>query len=143
LEKNDTLATLRKYADFQTELQKLIPVWHKKPITVRCEFVNLFVKQAVLTFATPHSIQLDIHWAHPAWGCDTLYLFRRRGKAPFWTEAEHETLKALYSYATRDEILQALPAKSWSSIRAEALVIGVQRMVNVYQQQPTIPQYIT
>ncbi len=97
----------------------------------------------MLIFAAPHWVQLDIVWSLPAWGCDTLYIFRRRGKAPFWTEVEHEALRALYPYGTRDEILAALPTKSWSSIRNEALRIGVQRMVDVYRQPPTIPQSIT
>ncbi len=143
LKQDKTLATLRKYADFQSEVKKLIPVWNKKPIEVRCEFVNLFVKQAVLTFASPHWIQLAIEWSHPAWGCDAFYIYRKRGLAPFWTEAEHETLKALYPMGTRNEILASLTTKSWSSIRAEALQIGVKRMVDVYQQPPTIPQFIT
>jgi hypothetical protein len=142
-EEQEELRQARQFENFQTELERLIPVWDQKPFSVRKEFVNLFVKEAVLTFASPHYIQLDITWALPAWGQDRLYIYRSRGKAPFWTDAEHEILRTLYPLAPRTEILKALPTKSWNSIRAEALNRGVQRMVNVYQQPPTIPQFLT
>jgi len=118
---------IRQFADFQTEVRKLIPVWHKKPFSVRYEFINLFVREATLTIVSTHWVQLDIVWTHPAWGGDSLFIYRQRGSNEVWTEEEGVVLRTRYSLAPKEEILPLLPHKSWSSIRMEARKLGIPR----------------
>jgi len=131
LEKDEQLVTARKFSDFQTELRKLIPVWEKKPIAIRREFVNLFVEQAVLRIVAPHFVQLDIFWTHPAWEADRINIYRRTGAKPYWTDEEKHILRTYYPLAPIDDLLQRLPQKTWGSIKQEAIVLGIQRNVKI------------
>jgi DNA invertase Pin-like site-specific DNA recombinase len=91
-EENQQLQKARKLADFQTEVQKLLPVWDQKPFTVRREFVNLFVSQAIVAIVSTHWISLTIEWSLPAWETDILYIYRTRGATPSWTQEEQEII---------------------------------------------------
>jgi hypothetical protein len=80
-EENEELKTARTFADFQTELEKLAETEQPLPFKEMKEFVNLLVKQAVLSVAATHWVQLDIHWTHPAWISERLFIYRRRGES--------------------------------------------------------------
>jgi hypothetical protein len=139
-EDQEQLQQARKYADFQTELQLLIPVWPNKPFSVRKEFVNLFVRRATLEILATHWVSLTIEWSHPQWESDTLYVFRRRGAMPPWTEEELSGLKQAYPVAARDELLRLFPEKSWVSIRQKALLMGLEREGLTYS---AVPKHVT
>ncbi len=139
-EEEEKLEVARKFADFQTELQRLIPVWPNKPFGVRKEFINLFVRQAVLEVVATHWVSLNIQWSHPQWESDTLYIFRRRGAMPNWTEEEQEIIRTQYPHASREILLEQLPDKSWVSIRQEALKLGAEREGWTYSD---IPKHVT
>jgi hypothetical protein len=54
------------------------------------------------------------------------------GKAPrgeyfFWSEEEIRTLKELYPFAPKEEVLRALPLRDWKSIMAKACELGIER----------------
>jgi DNA invertase Pin-like site-specific DNA recombinase len=137
---NEHLATARKYADFQTELEKLVAVWESKPIKERREFVNLFVKQAVLTVVSTHWVQLDLYWSHPAWEGETLFIYRVHGARSVWTEEDRDVIRTLYPDAEKEMILVQLPHKSWAAIRKEAIGLGIQRISANFSP---IPQTVT
>ncbi len=140
-EENEEARSARKFASFQEELQKLIPVWDKKPLGVRAEFFNLFLEQAVFTVAAPHWIQLDLYWRHPAWQQDRMYIYRKHGIQPLWTDEEREIVKAHYATAKRQTILQLLPTKTWRSIRTEASSLGLMRLTKFKEEE--IPMILT
>ncbi len=132
-EETEEFQTMRHFADFQTEVRKLIPVWHRKPFNVRFEFVNLFVREARLTIVSTHWVQLDIIWTHPTWGGDTAYTFRQRGSNDVWSEEEQDIVRTHYQTTPKEAILPLLPQKSWSSIRMEARNLGIPRQEpNIY-----------
>jgi len=137
-EENDTLRKARTFASFQDEVQKLIPVWDKKPISVRAEFLNLFLEHAVFTVMAPHWIRLDLYWRHPAWEQDSMYIYRKRGMKPLWTDEEREVVNASYPSAPREALLQRLPTKTWRSIRSEAMRMGIMRIGNIHSDTPLI-----
>jgi hypothetical protein len=126
-EEDDTLTTARQFADFQTEVQRLIPVWDEKPMSVRAEFVNLFIEQVVIEFVAPHWVRLDIFWRHPAWEHESMYVYRKRGIRLQWTDEERELVRTYYPTAKREELMQLLPNKTWRGIRGEAERLGVIR----------------
>lgn len=127
-EEDEETRTARSFADFQTELEKLADVWHLKPFRERKEFVNLLVRKAVLSVAAPHWIRLDIHWTHPAWEGEALFIYRRRGVQISWTEEERDIILNLYENADRETILSLIPDKSWNAIKKVALRLGLRRL---------------
>ncbi len=127
--KNQALDTARKYATFQTELYHLVASWDEKPFKVRCEFVNLFVTRSEITLPASHFVQLVISWAHPGWGADTLYIFRKHGASPYWTQPERELIRQHYPQTAREELLRMLPEKTWDSIKKEAMGKHIKRTI--------------
>lgn len=119
--------TARTFADFQTELEKLAEVWCLKPFKEKKEFVNLLVKKAVLSVAATHWIRLDIHWTHPAWENETLFIYRRRGLLVRWTEEDRTLIRELYETADRETLLSLMPHKSWNAMKKEARGLGLRR----------------
>jgi len=137
---DQTYQTARKFADFQTELEKLIEVWSSKPFAVRKEFVNLCVTRATVTVIAPHWIELSVYWKHPAWKTDTLFIRRKNGGKEFWTEEELRILQDTYATASREDILSLLPTKPWGSIRHKARSIGLTRTIVTAR---TIPEHLS
>ena len=131
-EENEEYTTARTFADFQTELERLIDVWEKKPFAARKEFVNLCVTNAVITICAPHWIELTIFWKHPLWETDTLYIRRKHGNKEAWTEDEKALIRETYATAPREDLLVSLPQKGWGCIVAQAGNLGIRRAV-----QPT------
>ncbi len=127
LQQSQELRQAEQYADFQTELAKLIPIWHTKPLRLRIEFVNLFVKEAILEVVATHFVRLTVYWSYPMWEPDTSYIRRKRGVLPYWTEEERDTIKQYYPTSKRQRLLQLLPHKSWDAIRTEASNLGTRR----------------
>ena len=111
---------IRDFADFQTEVRRLIPVWDKKPFAVRLEFVNLFVREARLSVVATHWLQLDILWTHPSWTGDRIFIYRHRGSNDKWTADEEAVIATYYQTAAKEELLERLPHKSWASIAMHA-----------------------
>ena len=133
----------RTFADFQTELEKLANVWEKKPLKEKKEFVNLLVKKAVLSHIATHWIQLTIHWTHPAWATQTLYMFRRRGHKVGWTDEEKEVLRTHYAASPREVLLQLLPHKSFAALHNQANRMSLQRPQELPRQKLSIDRLVT
>lgn len=126
-EEEKEVKVARTFADFQTELEKLVTVWDKKPLKAKKEFVNLLVKKAVLSIAATHWIKLTIYWTHPAWTTQTLYMFRRRGHKVAWTDEEKEVLRTQYPFASKELLLQLFPHKSFAALHVQAMRMGLER----------------
>ena len=126
-EEDVEVQTARKFADFQTELEILAQVWQLKPFAAKKEFVNLLVSKAVLSVAATHWIRLDIHWTHPAWESETLFIYRRRGILVRWTEEDREIITSLYETTDRETLLSLMPHKSWNAIKKEARRLTLSR----------------
>ena len=138
LQNNQQVNTARTFASFQGEVEKLRPVWSEIPLPIRAEFVNLFVESVVFTLMAPHWVKMEINWRHPAWQQDILYVYRRRGQAPRWTEPEREIVKAYYPTTPREEVLQLLPTKTWRSIKSEAMRLNIERTVDIRHGPPQV-----
>jgi DNA invertase Pin-like site-specific DNA recombinase len=135
-EDETTKRTVRIYQSFQEELYTLKDTWHKKTFALKQDFVNLLVENVVLTLESPRWTRMDVTWAYPGWKPDTTYIYRARGKSPFWKDEEKDILRSMYPLERPIDILQALPTKSWASIRMAAMVIGVKRIVH---EKNTLP----
>ena len=132
--------TLRQFADYQTELARLIPVFRQKPFSAQKEFINLTVTATFLHVVAPHWIQLDIAWSHPQWTAQRLYIQRPYGPRPIWTEEEQEILIAHYPSATKLELLQMFPAKNWIAIAKKGSLMRIHRDA---QRPVTVPAHLS
>jgi len=124
-QENQEVREARQFASFHIELHKLRLVWEKKPLPIRKEFVNLFVEKAIVSVAAPHWVQLDIVWSYPAWGVDTLYIYRRSGEHEVWAEEEKETVREHYFTADQETFLKLLPTKTFRAIKKMAHRMGL------------------
>jgi hypothetical protein len=129
-EESQRYATIKLYADYQSALSKLIPVWHKKPFAIRKEFINLVLTEAILTLLTPHWIQLDLYWSHPQWEAQRLYIPRRKGTRPEWTEEDKALMREHYKTMPKEILMQLLPTKNWGAIVKMAEQLGISRTVS-------------
>lgn len=137
---SDHYQALRQFADYQTELAKLIPVFRQKPFSVQKEFINLTVTEAILQVIAPHWIQLDIVWSHPQWIAQRLYLQRPYGPRPIWTEEEKQLLLLHFPSASKQDLLQLFPSKNWLGIAKMGSVMRIHRDV---QRPYAIPAHLS
>lgn len=135
-ETSEHYASLKQFADFKTALAKLIPVWEQKPLSIRKEFINLMVSEAILTIVAPHLIQLDLYWSHPQWEAQRLYIPRPRGSRPKWTEEERILLYENYPTERKEILLQLFPQKNWGALVKMAEHLGIQRSVSYVHPLP-------
>jgi hypothetical protein len=69
-----------------------------------------------------------MHWKHPAWPNETLYIRRKFGKFHTWTEEENEFLRKLYPNGDKAMLLSSMPHRTWSGIRNQCNNLGVKRV---------------
>jgi hypothetical protein len=71
--------------------------------------------------------RLRIVWKVKEWGIHEAYLDRGNGSKS-WSSEEEKVLYSLYPTApTKEEILQAIPARTWESIEKHAIVLKIRR----------------
>lgn len=119
-EEDQQFRTARTLSDFQTEVEKLAEVWHKKRMKEKRDFVNLLVDKVFISIPATHWIQMDIYWSNPTWADETLYLYREHGFAATWTDEEREIIREYYPTGQRAMLQSLLPDRSWNSIKKEA-----------------------
>ncbi len=124
---SERYVTLKQFADFQTEIVKLINVWAEKPLSIKKEFINLTVSEAQLSIIAPHWIQLDVYWTHPQWEAERLYIPLSHGARPVWTEDEKELLREVYATAPKETVLQLFRTKNWGAILKMAEHLNIRR----------------
>ena len=130
IQTSEHYTTMKQYASFQVELAKLIPVWEQKPFSIKKEFINLCLSEAVIQIIAPHWIQLDMYWSHPQWQPQQLFIPRPRGPRDVWTEEEKARFQEQYPTAPKDTLLQLFPGKNWAALLKMAEVLGIRRTVS-------------
>lgn len=53
----------------------------------------------------------------------------------YWTQKEIEILKEHYTYASKEELLELLPKRSWHAIQNKALKLGLKRRTKFKNEQ--------
>ena len=108
---------------------KVQEAWKKWKMEKRRKFMRLVTHAIVLEKVADNWLKLTIVWVSwmtlqaPHQGLlyvDTGYILRRRTGIAHWSDEENQLVKALYPDASRSEILQQLPRRSWTSIRTQA-----------------------
>jgi hypothetical protein len=103
-------------ADCQNLIECARQDWNGMKTDKRKRLVRMLRVNANLTELSPHFVRLDVGLFTPTRRIFTLILHRTFGSRQFWTTQEDETLRAMFSTASKDEVMQALPTHSWVSI---------------------------
>jgi hypothetical protein len=94
------------------------------------EMVELFVERVLLDPLSPRFYRLTILWRDPAWGVDKLIFFRSGNPSVSWSKEEKSTLRRLWPEASKEELLRALPTRSWTGLRHRASRLKVRRIID-------------
>jgi hypothetical protein len=94
------------------------------------KMVELFVEKVFLDPLSPRFYQLTILWRDPAWGIDKLIFFRSGNPSVSWSEEEDSTIRSLWPQASKEELLAALPIRSWTGLRHRASRLKVRRIID-------------
>ena len=132
----ETLETRKKQAEqVQSDVAKVMgkvdevrEQWADMKLGGRRRFIRLITREIVLDELAPGWLQLSIEWL-PIEGLqpvDTAFIWRQTaGKA--WTADEEQIVRDLYPTMPKSEVLYELPQRSWMSIKARAMRLGVRR----------------
>jgi len=103
-------------------LTDLGETWKDQPNGLKNTLLHLLLDRVTI-WAEPKHIRAKLTWRT---GCDQEILIRRPGKGPTerWSEAEKDLLREHYETATKDELLEMLPGRTWKAIK----LIGSQRL---------------
>ncbi len=79
--------------------------------------VYLFVKSVTLDLISPGFFTTTIEWKDPAWGIDCDVCYKGTSTNLQWTDEEKAVLKEHWLSATRKELLELLPRRSYPAMR--------------------------
>lgn len=119
-------ASVEKAMEVSEMLHDLKGNWPDIPYDHRVSFIKLVTKEVVLDLLSPNIFQLTVRWTAPAWG-EVVAIEERSGKLAnaHWTPEELNILCALPAKATAEEIMQAVPRRSFISIRDQTYKLGL------------------
>jgi hypothetical protein len=124
LDVQQPLAKYHKYKDLVESMEKY---WDRYPIEERQGVVRLLIKQVVLEPLSCHFIQMRIVWK---WLPEDIgIIYRPHPAAPYWTPDEDDKLRLLYPDRPVQEVLEALPRRTWDACSTRACVLGIKRTV--------------
>ncbi len=91
--------------------------------------IDTFVEKVVITPHSPRFYTMSIHWLDPEWGCDEALCFRDGNPSLRWSRQEDDLLKRLYPMASREELLQTIPSRSFHAMTHRAHTFKLSRLV--------------
>jgi hypothetical protein len=94
------------------------------------EMIELFVEKVFLDPLSPRFYRLTILWRDPMWGVDQLIFFRSGNPSVSWSTEEDNTIRRLWSQASKEALLRALPIRSWTGLRHRASRLKVRRIID-------------
>ncbi len=90
--------------------------WQGLGIDRQKRLIRMLGVRANLLELSPHFVRLDVQIRMPVTRYLIMYLHRSNGSRQFWNEQEDETLRAMFSTDSKEDVMQALPTHSWVSI---------------------------
>ena len=120
-------SALEQFYSYHELVQKIGPHWEKLPLELRQTFVSLLVDKVHLSYLSPHFIKIVIKWRRL--GEDEGVIWRPMAATYGWTEEELEILRNLYPEGTIEELMQALPRRTYLSFSGMAQELKIRRVV--------------
>ena len=120
------------------ELLLLQENWQDYPITKRIALLNFLIYAVEVDLMSPRWLRVRVTWLRDEWGCEQMYLCRPHIGGRAWTKKEEEFLREHFTTAKREFILNAIPNRTWQTIRRQAATYGLRR--EVYEVNLEMPQ---
>lgn len=99
------------------ELLLLEKNWPSYPIEKRIALLNFLIEVVEVDLVAPRWLRVRVKWLREEWGYEQLYLSRPNVGGHPWTEEEVAYLREHFERASREEIMKALPTRTWQTIR--------------------------
>jgi hypothetical protein len=106
------------------DLVKVQNIFKNKPANIKQAILEFLLSKVVVDLISNRFVKICLIWKMPEWGVDELCLDRGR-VGTHWTQKEIHILKELYPSCDLEHILEALPDRTWFSIRRRASMIGI------------------
>ena len=114
--------------EISTLIPRIADVWPGLPFDKKLRFVGAVVNRASLRSVAPSWLELRIEWKMEGWETDVAYFQGLKGTGRKWTEEEEQILEKLYPSGEAEELLEALPDRSWQGIYHHARKLGMHRV---------------
>jgi len=101
--------------------------------------VYLFIKQVTLKHLSPRFFTVTIVWRDPTWDIDQVVCYKYGNPSLTWKPEEDAILRQHYAHASRKELLQMLPTRTYMAIRSRGENLGLSRLEFMSVPEPDIP----
>jgi hypothetical protein len=115
--------TYLKYRDL---IEKMGKYWNRYPFEDRQALIALLVRRVYLEPLSHHFMKITIDWKE--FPNDVGIIWRRYADSLYWTPEEDQMLHEMYPTKPAQEILQALPRRTWSGIFSRAHDLHIRRL---------------
>lgn len=112
------------YLKYKDLIEKMGKYWDKFPFEDRLTLVTLLVSKIYIEPLSHQFLKITIVWK--AFPKDEGILWRSKPSGINWEPEEDEILRQLYPTGTFEEVMRALPRRSWQGIRTWANDMSVQ-----------------
>lgn len=130
-----TQRTQEELQEFVERLDDIPGAWKGMKSAKQHRFIKLATDKIMLTKPAPNWLLLDITWIfYDEWHNavrSLFYIWQRDGRGEKWTDEEKQTLARMYEWASRRDMLQALPRRHWMAIIMQAKRQGLTRPYQV------------
>src|SRR5260370_2129138 len=109
-----------------TLLPDIIEKWTLLPFEQKLRIIGALVDRVVLNRPTPGWAVMEIKWKRNDWEGDMVYQ-RIESNGGTWTQEEMSLLYELWPSAQALEIVQALPTRTWGTLRVRAHLLNIRR----------------
>ena len=142
LEKVKAASTERnELARTQTLIEEATTQWKSMVFEHKKQLVDLIVASADMMMESPHILKIIVDLKEPVKGQLVGYLYRTHATSVPLLDAERQIIRDLYAHADRADILQALPMRSWQTVREQASIMSIERKSRVNTSH--IPDRVT
>jgi hypothetical protein len=111
------------------ELPEIYAKWSSMNIEAKQRLIRVATSQITLDSILPGWLKLTIEWSPLLGGnlIDEAYIWNPNGSDTAWSEEEKHILQEYYLTASRQQLLELLPRRSWIAINSKGRLSGIKR----------------
>jgi hypothetical protein len=141
--KNEAKASEQDVADIDALMQDAYGVWPTWDLEKQQRFVRLVTHAIVLEELPGDWLQLTVKWKpYPGVSITDVALIYRKNAGKMWTDQEERLLRRNYRNASRSELLEKLPYRTWQGINSHANTLKLERL-NRWNDVKDVPFWLS
>jgi Resolvase, N terminal domain len=114
------------YVQYKDLIDKMGKYWERYPFEDRQALVALLIRRVYLEPLSHHFMKMTIAWKE--FPSDVGILWRRNADSMYWEDEDDSILAEMYPTEPPEAIQQALPHRTWVSIRTRASRLHIRRL---------------